>query len=400
MILRLIRTSLRQHALTTAVAVASIALSVGLLLTVWMVRVEARRAFLASTNTFDAVLGARGSKLQLVLNALYHMEASPGNLSAEDYAFIKKHPAIKRAIPIAVGDNLRGWRIVGTIPELFSQVEYQPGRTFGTGMSGRIFNEGTREAVLGSVAASALGLTVGDTFQPYHGIVFDERNRHDELYTIVGVLAASGTPADRAIWIPIAGVQTMAGHDPKAATDVSAVLIQLRTPAAGMMLDMMYNRQGNRLTFAYPVATVVAGLFDRLGAFEKVLELVSYLVAVVAAAAVLAGVHGTLASRRRDLAILRALGARRHTLGFLIVGEALVIGLLGAVAGTGLFILLFTGIAQLVRDQAGVILELARWNPALVAIPFAMTALAGAAGLLPAWIAYRSPVSENLHPEA
>src|ERR1051325_11157754 len=110
----IVRRSLRQHALSTAITALSIALAGGLLVSVWVVKTQAQDTFTQVNTGFDAVLGARGSKLQLVPNAIFHLEASPGNLAWDDYQFIKKHPAVKRAIPIAVGDNLRGYRIVGT----------------------------------------------------------------------------------------------------------------------------------------------------------------------------------------------------------------------------------------------------------------------------------------------
>src|SRR5476649_944090 len=120
--------SLRQHALSTFITAGSIALASGLLMTVWMVKTQSQTAFTQTNAGFDAVLGARGSKLQLVLNAIFHLEASPGNLAFADYEAIKRHPAVKVAIPIAVGDNLRGYRLVGTVPELFETVEYAPGK--------------------------------------------------------------------------------------------------------------------------------------------------------------------------------------------------------------------------------------------------------------------------------
>src|SRR5471032_2325069 len=150
--------SLRQHALSTVITAGSIALASGLLMCVWMVKTQSQAAFLQTTTAFDAVLGARGSKLQLVLNAIFHLEASPGNLAWQDYEYIRRQPAVKTAIPISVGDNLRGYRIVGTIPELFTDVEYAPGRTYDVAPGGRLFNADAKEAVVGSFAAGKLGL--------------------------------------------------------------------------------------------------------------------------------------------------------------------------------------------------------------------------------------------------
>jgi putative ABC transport system permease protein len=389
--------SLRQHALSTVVTAGSIALACGLLLCVWMVKTQSQAAFTSANAGFDAVLGARGSKLQLVLNAIFHLEASPGNLAWSDFELIRRHPAVKTAIPIAVGDNLRGYRLVGTVPELFETVELAPGKKF-TLAEGRLFAPAAHEAVAGSFAAARLGLKAGDTFHPFHGLTFDESNRHAETYTVAGVLAPTNSPADRVIWIPLAGVQTMGGHDPRTATDVSAVLIQLRAPTAGFMLDLMYNKQGNRLTLAYPVGAIIAELFQKIAWFDRVLELVAYLVALVAAGAVLASIYNSMSARRRDIAILRALGARRRTIFGAVLGEAVAIGTLGSVTGLAVYAGLFSIVAEVIRAQTGVVLSLATWHPVLWQAPVGMVALCALGGVVPALKAYRIPVADTLAP--
>jgi putative ABC transport system permease protein len=396
-LLLLVYRSLRQHALSTLVTAASLALAAGLLMAVWMVKTQAQDAFTATTTSFDAVLGARGSKLQLVLNALFHLEASPGNVAAADYEQIARHPAVKTAIPIALGDNFQGWRIVGTTPELFTKVEFSEGKSYALA-SGRHFADGAREAVVGSFVARKLGWKLGDTFKPYHGLNFDPAAQHEEIFTVAGILAPTNTPADRVIWIPLKGVQTMSGHDPRAATDVSAVLLQFRAPTAGFMLDVMYNRQGNRLTLAYPASAIIADLFSKLSWFDRVLALVAYLVALVAAGSVLAGIYASMSARRRDIAILRALGARRRTVFGAVVAEAAAIGALGAAAGFAVYFALMFGVAEVIRAQTGVVLEIGAGGAVLWICPLAMIALAALGGVAPAFKAYRVPVAETLAP--
>lgn len=392
--------SLRQHALSTIITAGSIALACGLLMCVWMVKTQSQTAFTQTTTGFDAVLGARGSKLQLVLNAIFHLEPSQGNLAWADYEMVKRHPAVKTAIPIAVGDNLRGYRLVGTIPELFEKVEYAPGKKFSVAAGGKFFGSApdVREAVAGAFAAQKLGLKVGDTFKPFHGLAFDEKNQHEEIFTIVGIVAPTNTPVDRVIWIPLKGVQTMSGHDAKAATDVSAVLIQLRTASAGFMLDMMYNKQGNRLTLAYPVGAIIAELFGKIAWFDQVLTLVAYLVALVAAGSVLASIYNSMSARRRDLAILRALGARRRMIFGAVVAEAACIGVLGALVGYAVYFGLLTGVAEVIRVQTGVVLDVGAKHAVLWICPLAMVALCALGGVVPAIKAYRTPVAETLSP--
>jgi putative ABC transport system permease protein len=392
--------SLRQHALSTTVTALSIALAGGLLISVWVTKEQSQTTFTGVTAGFDAVLGARGSKLQLVLNAIFHLEASPGNLAASDYLDIKENPNVQLAVPIAVGDNYRGYRLVGTTLDMFEKTECSPGKYFAVEPGGNLFDTSRREAVVGSFAARKLGLKPGDTFHPFHGLIFDERNQHSETYVVVGVLQPSNTPADRVIWIPLEGIQRMSGHDPQSATDVSAVLVKLKgeSGAAGFMLDLMYNKQGNRLTFAWPIGSVVADLFNKIGWFDRVLALVSYLVALVAGGSILASIYNSMNERRREIAILRALGARRTTVFSAIILESATIAGLGMIAGYVLYIAIMVVTARIIRAQTGVVLDPFKFNPVMLWAPVAFIALGAAAGIVPAIKAYATDVAEHLTP--
>lgn len=399
----IVRRSLRQHLLSSVVTALSLALAGGLLMTVWVLREQARQTFERMDGGWDAVLGARSSKLQLVLNAIFHLEASPGNIRASDVALLASNPAVRAVVPLAMGDNFKGFRVVGTTTNLFAGHEYAPGRAFRVG-EGRVFDDGLREAVVGSFAARRLGWRVGSEFQPYHGLNYSGNPRddvqHEDTYVVVGILEASNTPADRVVWIPVAGLQNMAGHDPSAAEDYSAALVRLRDPAAGFRLDQLYNKQGDRLTFAWPIGAVMAQLFDKIGWFDRVLALVAWLVAVVAAASVLASIYNSMSSRRRDLAILRALGASRGTVFASIVLEAAAVAGVGSVAGFVVHLGLLAGAGALVRAQTGVLIE--PFQPAWVWVwaPGALVGLAALAGVVPALKAYRVDVASSLAPES
>lgn len=197
----LARRSLRQHVLSTVVTSFSIALAGGLLMSVWTLRLQSEAAFTQMDSGFDAVLGARSSKLQLVLNAIFHLEASPANIEWQDYLQIKTNRSVVAAIPIAMGDNYRGYRIVGTVPELFD-IEFAPGHSHRVSAPGRLFDPTLREAVVGSFAAQRLRLKLGDHFHPHHGLNFSDEHEHEEEYLVVGILEPSNTPADRVLWIP------------------------------------------------------------------------------------------------------------------------------------------------------------------------------------------------------
>ncbi|MEO7299670.1 MAG: FtsX-like permease family protein, partial [Verrucomicrobiota bacterium] len=372
----------------------------GLLISVWVVKSQAQKTFTQINGGFDAVLGARSSQLQLVLNCIFHMEASPGNIEWKDFLDIKNDPNVALAIPISVGDNYRGYRLVGTTPEMFSQNEYAPGKKFQIEGEGNFFHAGYQEAVVGSFVAHKLKLKTGEEFHPFHGLTFNEKEQHAESYTIVGILKPSNTPADRVIWIPLEGLQNMSGHTEKASTEVSAVLLKFKSPIAGKLLQMKYNQQGNRLTLAWPIGTIMAQLLDKVSWFDRVLALVAYLVAIVAAASILASIYNSMNERRREIAILRALGAQRRLIFFSVVLEAMAISALGMCIAFLIYGVLMSVVAQIIRAQTGVVLDAFSFHPVMILAPLGIMALSALAGIVPAFKAYRTEVAANLVPNS
>lgn len=393
--------SIRQHWVSTLVTIISLSLATGLMLTVWILQSQAQKVFAESNSGFDAVLGARGSKLQLVLNCLYHLEQSPGNIEWQDYLDIKKDKRIAKAIPLAVGDNLYGFRIVGTTTNVFYSPENPKLGGFKIEKGGRPFSESRMEAVVGSyVAQSVKGLKVGSTFRPYHGLRFDPNDQHSEVYVVTGIMEPTNSPADRAIWIPISGVQNMKGHAVETSDQLSGVLLKLVSPTVGQMLDLQYNRQGNRLTLAWPVASIVSELFNKVSWFDRLLQGVAMLVGLVAVGSVLASVYNSMNERKRDIAIMRALGASRSKVVTQILSECGFIGIAGSLFGIIIYALLMQVGSEILREKTGVVLSIAYFHPSLFIAPMSMTLASIFAGILPAMKAYRSPVAENILPIA
>ena len=413
-LMALVWRSLRQHALSTVVTVASVALGAGLTMAVFAINRQTYDAFTGGEAGFDAVLGARGSQLQLVLNTVFHLETSPGNIPWSMYTEMAANPRVTLAVPYAVGDNYQGYRIVGTTPEMFTKFRYRSGASFTFQPGGRVFEPTAREAIVGHYAATRLGLSLGSTFNPYHGLNFDERQRHREQYTVVGVLEPTNSPSDRVIWIPIEGIYRMSGHVlrgtgevfrpeegqaiPEEHREVSAVMLKFRDPQAGFILSQTINRQGKVATLAWPIGRVMAELFDRIGWVSQILTMVAYLVVAVAAGSIVASIYNTMNERRREFAILRALGARRRTVFGVIVLEAATITVLGALLGFLVYGGILASAIVIVRAQTGVVLDAMKFDPALWLTPVGMVGLGALAGLIPAFKAYRTDVASNLTP--
>lgn len=413
-LLLLVRRGLWHHRLSTAVTSLSVGLATGLLMAVFVLADQSRATFAAGSFGFDAVLGARGSALQLVLNSVYHLETSPGNIPYSLYQELRDNPGygVSMALPYAVGDNYKGFRIVGTTSDLFEQYQTAPGERLAF-QAGGPFQGAGRQGVLGSRVAAATGLGLGDRFRAYHGVTFDEEAAHDEFFEVVGVLEPTGTPMDRVLWIPIDGIFRMSGHVlrgsgeefdassqageiPDEHKEVSAVMLRFSDPTAGMRLSHLINRQGKVATLAWPVSEAVADLYERMGWAVEVLRLVAYLVALVAIGSVLASLYNTMNERRGEFAVLRALGATRGTLVAAIVLESATITTLGVILGGAVHLGILFGASQVIWDRTGVVLDVFSVHPALVLCPLGMITLGALAGLVPASEAYATDVASHL----
>ncbi|MCM8531121.1 MAG: ABC transporter permease [Lentisphaeraceae bacterium] len=400
--------SLKDNTLSTFITSISIALACGLMMAVYAFKEQARDAFIMKDLGYDAVVGAKGSQLQLVLNSIYHMDQSPGNISWEIYQSLKQNRMVKNAIPMAVGDNYYGYRIVGTNKDLFTHEKN------GMALSkGKYFDKTKNQALVGSVVAETTGLKIGDKFKPYHGLTFNPEETHENEFEIVGILENTNTPNDKVIWIPIDSFFKMDGHVLRGAgenfeaeksveipdehKEVSAVLVEFRSPFIAQRMAAQINR-GDKATAAYPVATVMLDLFDKVGWVHKVLEMVTWLIMIVAAATVLVSIYSTMHDRRREFAILRSLGAPRSTLVNIILSQAFLLSLLGVIGGFVFYSAILSIAGQIIRAQTGILLETFKYSHALWLGPVAMILLSLFVAMIPALKAYKTDVAENLKP--
>ena len=393
--------SLRQHALSTVITAGSIALATGLLMSIVTMKNRSLDTFTNINSGFDAVMGSRGSELSLVLFSVFHMDKAPGTLPWKECEYLKG-PAnkryIKTAVPIVVGDNFRNFRIVGTTREYFD-VAYQDEQKYELDKPGRMFEETVQEAVIGSHVARKLGLRVGDTFQPYHGLVFDPSQKHEADYLVVGILKPSNTPTDHAIWIPLKGAQNMPGHRAEAATDISAILIQFNAPALGSQFVDQVNKSTRDKTVAM-IAPTVTRFFMRFEWLGVVLGGMAALVALVGVGGILASLYNTMNERRREFAILRALGARRGTVFSAILLESATITTLGVMASFIFYFCFLIFSAHYISQTTGVVIDPLQFNWVIGIAPICIVALGTLFGILPAIKAYRTDVASNLIPQS
>jgi putative ABC transport system permease protein len=167
---------------------------------------------------------------------------------------------------------------------------------------------------------------------------------------------------------------------------------------AGFQLDMLYNKRGNKLTFAWPIGAILAKLFDKIAWFDRILAFISYLVVVVATASILASIYNSMNERRREIAILRALGAGRATVFSAIVVEAGAIGAIGMALGFVIYAAIVLVASAIIRVQTGVVIDPLKFHLVMVLAPLGIIALAALVGVFPAIKAYRTDVASGLTP--
>lgn len=412
-ILHLVWGNLWSQRFSTSLTIMLTAVALALSFSTLSLRDQAKNAFLNGSGGYDAVLGSRGSALQLVLNSLFHLETSPGNIPWSLYESVKAEPGVRKAYPIAVGDSFRGFRVVGTVAELLTD---PPAKAVVPEFaSGRVFDPSRREAAIGSEVARSAGLTVGSQFEPTHGLGEDGHS-HSEQYVVVGVLKPTNTPMDRVLWIPLEGILRMEGHVlrheheeyqaqpgqaiPEEFQEVSAVLVEFSSPQVGMGLSQRINRQGKEATMAFPVAREVGEIFQRLGWAHRLLSLFAFAILLVASGAILASLTVSSEMRRRDYALLRTLGMTRLRLSLLLVVEGGLTTLLGLVASLPLSLFFSYLAADWVRAATGVTLKITQVAPETFGLAILSLSLGCGAGIVPAWRVYHQELSSQLDPES
>ena len=199
--------SLRSRAVTTSLTVFSIALSVMLLVGVDRVREGTQKGFEGTLSHVDLVVGARGGSLPLLLYSVFHIGTANNDISYDSYEHFKNHPAVKWTIPFSLGDSFHDFRVVATDDNFYDHYQYRGGQSLRFGAGTRA--EGIFDAVLGSEVARSLGYKLGQQIVLTHGIEGSFLNHKDKPFTVVGILASTATPVDRAIYITLYGDEAM-----------------------------------------------------------------------------------------------------------------------------------------------------------------------------------------------
>ena len=376
-LMKLARKSLLNRKSSVFLSIITIAISVMLLLTIERVRVQAKESFAATVSGTDLIVGARSGDIQLLLASVFRIGHMNNGLSWQSYQDISAKRGVKWAIPMSLGDAHKGFAVLGTSSDYFKHFKYGKKQPL-TFAQGAAFSHGN-EVVLGAHVASQLGYQLGEQIIVAHGMGNTSFHHHDDNpLKVVGILAATGTPVDKTLHVPLiaiaamhqTGTQLKTNHHDEhehehehhnsevdligEPTQISAFLLGFESPLYTLQVRRNINTYKAEPLMAIMPGVTLRELWGMLAIIEKLLLLFSAVVVLVSLLGMLTTLLANLSQRRRELAILRSVGAKPWHIFSLISLESLFISALATGLGVALCYLLLFASHPLLQAYAGV----------------------------------------------
>ena len=408
--------SLKNRKLTSALTLSSIALSVALLIGVEQVRLGARESFAHTISQTDLIVGARGGALQLLLYTVFRIGSATNNITYASYTHFRDHPAVAWTIPYSLGDSHRGFRVVGTTEDFYRQYRYRRERQIELA-EGHI-PAGIFELALGADVAAALKYRVGDAVVITHGITHARGilDHDDKPFSVVGILKKTATPIDRSLYITLGGMEALhldwsegappmpgeaipAGKIAQEAIEIKQItsfLLRARSRIDTLRLQREVNTFEDEPLMAIIPGVTLSELWRTIGYAEDALRVVSFFVIIIGLLGMLVSLYTALAERRREMAVLRAVGAGPSRIILLLVLESGFLSMGGAIVGVLLVYVLSFLSQPLVEQHFGLFIPI---QPLTVTAYFYVLGVIVAGlliGFVPALRAYRHSLADGL----
>jgi putative ABC transport system permease protein len=389
---------MRRRRLQTVLGVVLLALGIATLVFVVLVQSQLTRQLEQDARNIDLVVGAKGSPLQLVLSAVYQVDVPTGNVPLATLAELRANRLVKQAIPLAMGDNHRGFRIVGTEPEFLALHDARLAQ-------GTLW-QAPMQAVLGAAVARSTGLAPGAAFLGTHGLAAGGAVHEDARYMVTGVLAPTGSVIDRMILTDKASVWRVHEGEVEdeaerkvleAEREVTAILLRYASPMGAAIVPRQVNAE-SRLMAASP-ANEIARLFAVVGVGIDTLRAFAWVLVASALLALFVTLFNALEERRYDIAILRLVGASRTHVAALLLLEAWLLAALAVLLGVALGVAAVAVVGEWLEQARAFTLSPAAVGPALAGIAAVAFGVATLAAALPAWRAMTMDVSRTLAAE-
>lgn len=418
--LRLAVRSLLNRRLTSFLTLLSVMLSVALLIGVERIRQGARESFGNTISQTDLIVGARGGTIQLLLYAVFRMGSATANISYETYENLKANPDVAWTIPYSLGDSHRGFRVVGTTADFYERYRYRRDKRPELEAGGKV-PAGIFDVALGADVARKLGYKLGDRLVLAHGVADVTIQKHDDKpFTVVGILAKTATPIDRSVYITLEGMEAihadwqdgappMPGQEKTAAAlereklggrlkigAITAFLLGAKSRIDTLRLQRMINDYEDEPLMAIIPGVALDELWEGLSYAEDGLRVVSAFVVVVGLLGMLVSIYNSLNERRREMAILRSVGAGPRLIFSLMVTESLLLTVVGTVLGVICMYSLLFVLQPAIERHFGLFIPIKAPGAAEWIYLGSIFVLGLALGIIPAARAYRNTLHDGL----
>ncbi|HHC6679926.1 TPA: ABC transporter permease [Vibrio parahaemolyticus] len=412
-VIKLAWKSLMNRKATAVLTIMTVAISVILLLGVERIRTQAKDSFANTISGTDLIVGGRSGQVNLLLYSVFRIGNATNNIDWKSYQEFSQHRAVDWAIPISLGDSHKGFRVMGTNHSYFEHYKYGSKQPL-TFSKGKEFN-GLFETVLGSDVAKQLGYQIGSEIIIAHGISDVGFSRHDKLpFKVVGILAPTGTPVDKTVHVSLEAIEAIhvgwesgarLGPTPDAKVlqerdfqpkQISAMLVGLKSRIQTFALQRQINNYPKEPLSAIMPGVALHELWGMMSVAEQALMAVSGFVVIAGLLGMLSSLLTSLQERRREMAILRAMGARPRHVFSLLISEASLLTAAGIVTGVlGLYAILAL-LQPLIQQHYGINLTLST----LSAYEWMLLSFVQCAGIvigfIPAFRAYRQSLSDGM----
>ena len=398
---------------TAILTILTVALSVILLLGVERVRTEAKSSFANTISGTDLIVGGRSGQVNLLLYSVFRIGNATNNIDWKSYQEFSQHKAVKWAIPVSLGDSHKGFRVMGTNHSYFENYRYGSKQPL-TFQQGKEFNE-LFDVVIGADVAKKLDYKIGDQIILAHGISDVAFSRHDNLpFKIVGILAPTGTPVDKTVHVSLEAIEAIhvgwesganLGHTPDAETlktydfqpqQITAMMLGLNSKIQTFALQREINNYRQEPLSAIMPGIALHELWGMMSVAEQALLIVSGFVVVAGLLGMLSSLLTSLQERRREMAILRAMGARpRHVFG-LLISEASTLTFLGITLGVAVLFALIAIVAPIVQQSYGINISISAITPHEWKLLMLVQIAGIIIGFIPAFRAYRQSLSDGM----
>ena len=366
MLLKLAWKNIVKRPFSSGLSVLLLASSIMIIILAFLTMQQLENKFNENANKIDLVVGAKGSRLQLVLCNVFHVDNPTGNIKMKDVTFLSKHPFVKNAIPISLGDNYKSYRIVGTNQNFLQKLYKAPLK------QGKLF-EKPYEVVLGFNVASKIDLKLGDTFYGSHGIDASLHEHHDSKYTVVGLLEYSGEVTDNLILTSLESVWQIHSEDHQKGSfdlnfekkhdhhhhhkptsveeykEITALLVNYKSPRAKFSIPGIVNNK-KQLMAAEP-AIEVQRLFDLIKPASKVIAILAWFIFGLAFFSMLITMINSMKNRKYEIAMMRASGATSKLVLISILTEGFLIAFIGGLIGVFIGHILLEIMGQYLTNQ-------------------------------------------------